>query len=117
MYREFVVPDDQEILETIGEWPGTEEESGARHLTLQGEENESITFSYDALARSVRVRWKNRSGEEIIDVFREGATCMKVHSDKSTTHISLDFHMGECSGRMEIRLFPSFAIKDHLLFT
>ncbi|WP_371669413.1 hypothetical protein OG985_18150 [Streptomyces sp. NBC_00289] len=37
MYREFVVPGDQEILEAIGEWPEAEEGSEARLLTLRGE--------------------------------------------------------------------------------
>jgi hypothetical protein len=117
MYREFIVPGDQEILEEIGEWPEIEEDSGARLLTFRGEGSESVLFSYDALARSVRVRWKNRHGVEILDVFREGATRMILHSDKSATYISLDFQMGECAGNMEIHLSPSVAVKDSLLFT
>ncbi len=116
MYREFIVPDDHEILETIGEWPEAEESSSVRLLTLQGEGDASISFSYDALARSVRVRWKNGKGQDILDVFREGATRMAVYSSESAKYILLDFHMGECVGKMEIQTSPNLAVKDHLLF-
>jgi len=116
MYREFIVPDDQDILEAIGEWPETEEDGSARLLTIPGQEQESIQLSYDALARSLRVRWRNRSGHEVLDIFREGATRMTVRSDRSSTFLSLEFDMGECSGEMEIQVFPTLAIKDRLLF-
>lgn len=76
----------------------------------------AIQFSYDTLGRSVRILWKNKHGEEILDVFREGATRMAVQSDKGATYISLDFHMGESAGRMEIRVLPNMAVKDQLLF-
>ncbi|MET8663268.1 hypothetical protein ABZV87_02915 [Streptomyces tendae] len=115
MYREFIVPDDQEILEAIGEWPETEEDGEARCLTLQGEEQECILLSYDALGRSVRVRWRNREGKETLDIFREGATRMSVHNGKSVTYLSLEFHVGECAGKMEIQVFPHFTLRDQLL--
>ncbi|MEV7195093.1 hypothetical protein AB0N81_25285 [Streptomyces sp. NPDC093510] len=116
MYQEFVVPDDQEVLETIGEWPETEEDSEARVLTLQGEGDEQMYLSYDALARSVRVRWKNSSGEKTLDIFREGATRMAVHSSSRSTYFSIEFQMGECAGKMSIQVFPNLAVTDQLLF-
>ncbi|MGW2646762.1 hypothetical protein ACWC2T_18005 [Streptomyces sp. NPDC001393] len=116
MYREFIVPDDQEILEAIGEWPETEEDGEARFLSLQSEEQGVIRLSYQPTARSVRVRWLDRNGEEIVDLFREGATLMTVHSGANSAAISLEFQMGECAGVMEIQVLPKFAFKDHLLF-
>jgi YD repeat-containing protein len=117
MYREFIVPDDQEILEAIGEWPEVEEDSEARLLVFRGEGGESIRFTYDALARSVRVQWKSGHGETLVDIFREGATRLTAHSDKSIAYIALEFVMGECAGKMEIQVRPKMAVKDHLLFS
>lgn len=117
MYREFIVPDDQEILEAIGDWPETEEDSEARLLVFRGEGGESIRFTYDALARSVRVLWKNGQGETLVDIFREGATRLVVHSGNSCAYIALDFVMGECAGKMEIQVHPKMAVKDHILFS
>jgi hypothetical protein len=34
VYREFRIPDDEEVYEAIGEWPDSDE-SGARVLTVQ----------------------------------------------------------------------------------
>ncbi|MEU1481625.1 hypothetical protein [Streptomyces sp. NPDC005760] len=116
MYREFIAPSDQEIIEQLGEWPEVEEESGARTLTFRGSGGESILFSYDTLARSVRVRWENREGELVLDLFRESATRMNVHSDSASSRILVDFEMGECEGRMEISIIPSMVIRDQLIF-
>ena len=117
MYREFIAPGDQEIIEQLGEWPEEEEERGARMLTFRGVNGESMLFSYDTLARSVRVRWENREGEQILDLFRESATRMTVHADRTTSRILVDFDMGECGGRMEVSILPGMAIRDHLIFT
>ncbi|MDH6607733.1 hypothetical protein M2164_003368 [Streptomyces sp. SAI-208] len=117
MYREFIAPSDQEIIERLGEWPEVEEESGARMLTFRGSSGESILLSYDTLARSVRVRWENREGELILDLFRESATSMTVQADSASSRILIDFEMGECGGRMEISITPSMAIRDQLIFT
>jgi YD repeat-containing protein len=117
MYREFIVPDDQEILEAIGEWPEAEEDSEARLLVFRGEGGETIRFTYDALGRSVRVQWKNGLGDMLLDVFREGATRLTVHSDMRIAFIAVEFVMGECAGKMEIQVQPKLAVKDQLLFS
>ncbi len=116
MHREFIVPGDHEVLEVIGEWPESDEDSDARLLTLQDEGDKCIMLSYEALARSVRARWKNRRGREILDIFHDGATQMTVHSDSSTARILIKFHMGECVGDREIQALPYLAVTDRLLF-
>ncbi|MDL5204295.1 hypothetical protein [Streptomyces sp. ALI-76-A] len=115
MYREFLVPDDEEVYEAIGEWPDSDE-SGARVLTLRDDFGQSVIFSYDALARSVRIRWVNDRGVEMLDVFRESATRLSFASGQSTKHISIDFHTGECTGALEIQVTPHLAVRDRLLF-
>ncbi|MFD5269447.1 hypothetical protein [Streptomyces sp. NPDC058335] len=115
MYREFITPDDEEVYEAVGEWPDSDE-SGARILTLHDDSGQSLTFSYDALARSVRIRWVNEQGIEMMDLFRESATRLSFTSGQSTKHIRIDFHTGECTGTMEIQVTPHLSVRDRLLF-
>ncbi|GGP31353.1 hypothetical protein GCM10018980_65220 [Streptomyces capoamus] len=115
MYREFIVPDDEEILDLIGEWPDTVD-SGARLLTWQGSEGDSLTFSYDTLSRSVRARWTSGNGDELLDLYREGATRLRVSSTASATYISVEFHMGECAGEVVIQASPKLSVQDRLLY-
>ncbi|MFH9817595.1 hypothetical protein [Streptomyces sp. NPDC017230] len=115
MYREFLIPDDEEIYETIGEWPDSDE-SGARILTVQGDSGKSLIFPTIHLARSVRIRWMNEQGIEMLDFFRESATRFSFTSDQSTRHISIDFDTGECMGTMEIQVTPHLSVRDRLLF-
>ncbi|MGP2441065.1 hypothetical protein [Streptomyces sp. JW3] len=116
MYREFIVPSDQEIVEQIGEYPKTEKDDSARIIALRGAGKEFIRFSYDTLARSVRIRWINQKGEEFLDFFREGATSMKIHTENGLTCFSITFHTGECAGQLKLQVFPNLSIKDELLF-
>ncbi|MFF5983158.1 hypothetical protein ACFY78_30365 [Streptomyces olindensis] len=115
VYREFLIPEDEEVYEAIGEWPDSDE-SGARILTVQDDSGQSLIFSYDALARSVRIRWVNEQGIEMLDFFRESATRLSFTSGQSTKCISIDFHTGECTGTMEIQVTPHLSVRDRLLF-
>lgn len=115
MYREFLTPDDEEVYEATGEWPDTDE-NGTRVLTLQGNSGKSVVFSYDALARSVRIRWVDDQGVEMLDLFREGATRLSFASGQAVKQIFIDFHTGECAGTMEILMTPHFSVSDRLLF-
>ncbi|NEC65396.1 hypothetical protein [Streptomyces sp. SID9727] len=115
MYREFLTPDDKEIYEATGQWPDADE-SGARVLTLHDEAGQSVSFSYDAVGGSVRIRWANDQGAEVLDIFREGATRLSFTSGNSSKGISIEFHMGECAGTMEIQVTPRISVRDRLLF-
>jgi YD repeat-containing protein len=115
MYREFIYPDDKDVYEAIGEWPDSDE-IGARILTLQDNSGQSLTFSYDGLARSVRIHWVNNQGIEIVDFFQGGATRLSFTSGQSTKNIVIDFHTGECTGTTEIQVTPHLSVRDRLLF-
>lgn len=115
MYREFFTPTDEEVYETIGEWPDSDED-GVRILTLQDAFGQSLVFSYAALERSVRVRWMNNQGVQLMDVYREGATRLSFPLGKTTKNISIEFHTGECAGVMDIQFYPQLVIQDRLLF-
>ncbi|MEU2247327.1 hypothetical protein [Streptomyces sp. NPDC019224] len=110
-----MTPDDEEVYEATGEWPDADE-SGARVLTLHDDAGQSILFSYDAVGRSVRIRWVNDQGVEMLDVFREGATRLSFASGNSAKGISIEFHTGECAGSLEIQVTPRISVSDRLLF-
>ncbi|MEU9592410.1 hypothetical protein AB0D84_22235 [Streptomyces sp. NPDC048193] len=82
-----------------------------RTLTLQDAFGQTLVLSYDVLSRSVRVCWTNEDGIQLLDVFREGATRLSV-----TGGISVDFHLGECAGVMDIQVTPALSVRDRLLF-
>ncbi|MGC4944972.1 hypothetical protein ACLQ2N_01970 [Streptomyces sp. DT224] len=114
MYREFLTPDDEEVYEATGEWPEADE-SGARVLTLHDEAGQSVSFSYDAVGRSVRIRWANDQGAEVLDIFREGATRLSFTSGNAAKGFAVDFHTGECAGTLEIQVTPRISVSDRLL--
>lgn len=116
MYREFITPGDEEVHEAIGEWPCSDE-SGARVLTLRDDSGQCLVLSYDGPARSVRIRWVDDRGIEVLDVFRESATRLSFTSGRSSRHVSIDFDMGECTGTVEIRVTPRLSVRDRLLFS
>jgi hypothetical protein len=113
MYREFAVPDDEEIFSVIGEWPAMDE-NATRTLTWRQNEGDSLILSYNPLSRSVRARWTSGNGDELLDVYREGAT--RLTATPSATHLSIEFHMGECTGEIQIQVAPKFRIQDRLLY-
>ncbi|MET8569827.1 hypothetical protein [Streptomyces sp. NPDC004783] len=115
MYREFLAPDDEEVHEALGEWPESHED-GVRTVTFQDASGQSLVFSYDVLSRSVRLRWTNERGVELLDVHREGATCMAVGGGEAAARIRVDFHMGECAGALDVEVTPRLSVSDRLLF-
>jgi hypothetical protein len=117
VHRDFIVPGDQEVFEAIGEWPEADEEGGARILTVPGGDGANILLSYDPLGQSVRVRWINPAGEQILDLFREGATRLTAVATADGPFISIEFDLGEHNGKIELQFFPHLAITDRTLFT
>lgn len=115
IYREFIVPDDEEVLEVIGEWP-EEAEEGVRSITCHGDKGDTLVVSYGSLQRSVRVRWSLRGGEELLSLFREGATRMTVSSGEGGKCIHIEFRVGELAGGLEIQISPIVTIRDQLFF-
>ncbi|MEV5737661.1 hypothetical protein [Streptomyces sp. NPDC052292] len=114
MCREFLAPRDEEVLDAIGQWPDTDE-SGARVLTWHSDDGACLVLSYDVVGRSVRVRW-TYDDKLLLDIFRESATRLAFTSDPSAMYVSVDFHMGETVGALEIQVTPNFSVRDRLLF-
>jgi hypothetical protein len=117
VYREFIIPGDQEVFEAVGEWPEAEEEGSARILTMPGADGAKILLSYDALGQSVRLRWINPAGEQILDLFREGATRLTAAATADGPFISIEFDLGEHNGKIELQFSPHLTITDRILFS
>lgn len=115
MYREFFAPDDEDVYEAAGEWPDVDE-SGARVLLWGDEHGGSLTFSYNVLERSVRIRWVNAGGGELLDIYRESATRLKFTSAAAVIQFCVEFDMGECSGVLEVQVAPTVNVQDRLLY-
>ena len=115
MYREFLTPDDEEVYQSVGECPDSNEE-GVRTFVFRDNFEQSLNFSYAALTRSVRVRWANHRGVDMLDIYREGATRLSFAPGKLAGKIFVDFEMGECTGILEIQFTPQLKVQDRLLF-
>lgn len=113
--QEFIVPDDIEVRETIGEWPEVDEE-GVHHIACRGEAGDCLFLSYSPVQKSVRVRWDRSNGDEFLDLFREGATKLTVASDRRGSLLIAEYRVGDSVGNLDIQTSPRFAVRDRLLF-
>jgi hypothetical protein len=111
--QQFIVPDDVEVLEAIGEWPEVDDE-GTRVITCRGENGESLVVSYSPIEGSVRVRWRKNDGDELLDLFHEGATRLMVSSGRQGNHVVAEYHAGDFAGNLDIQTSPHFAVRDRL---
>ncbi|MER8029070.1 hypothetical protein ABTZ78_08925 [Streptomyces bauhiniae] len=110
----FLFPGDGEVFDIVGEWPEVQG-SGARALTWRSGEG-VLVLSYEAVTRSVRVRWSSVEGSLLLDVYREGATRLTFTSTPSAVGAQIEFSVGECAGVMEIDISPRISVQDRLLF-
>lgn len=115
MYHEFEIPDDREFLEQIGVAPEYEESEGVRTVTFDGC-GDRIRLSCDALGRSIRVRWSDKSEREILDIFREGAKCMRIISEGGRTWIPVEFDLTEFTAELRVDVFPVLKVTERVLF-
>lgn len=111
---DFLFPGDEEVFDIVGEWPEIQER-GARVLTWRSG-NGVLVLSYEAVTRSVRVRWSSIEADLLLDVYREGATRLTFTSTPSAVGARIEFSVGECSGVMELDISPRISVQDRLLF-
>lgn len=116
-YQEFVAPSDDEIFAALGIEPESSGTEVATRIVKIGDESDDLLIlSYDVPGRSIRLQWK-RSRRLLLDVFREGATLMRIHSNTESTSILIDFRTGQSSGRLDIQMWPEMVVKERDLLT
>jgi hypothetical protein len=115
MYRELVAPSAQEFLETFGVEPvSSGSESTVRTIDFDVDDQNLVSFSYDAVGRSVRIVWKV-DGRVALDLFREGAVLIRLCRDGDRASVEVDSETDSLAGKIEITLAPEVQIKDKLL--
>ncbi len=113
-YRQFVVPADQEILETLGVEPAAVPDTETAQRFELAIEGDTLDFTYDVHGRSVRCRL-SRGDSTLVDVFREGATHFTVYSAQRETHLRIEFETDCLRGLLDVRVFPGIKVEDSLL--
>lgn len=115
-FRELVVPSTLEVLESVGVEPvAPESGSTVRVLTLEADDQNSVSFSYDVVGRSVRVLWKTGS-RVALELFREGAVLIGFRRDGDATVIEVDFETDSLAGNLEVKVGVEVQVEDKLLF-
>ena len=99
-YREFVVPDDVEILETLGV-----ENDGHR-----------LVLTYDVLARSVDLHL-TQNDATMLDIRREGAVRLVPQWVNAVGSVRIDFDTDELTGSLTLTVHPTISIHDSMLLT
>jgi hypothetical protein len=116
VYREFVVPDADSILDAIGVSPKSGEgDDASQVLRISSGDRSVVILSYDTSGRSVRVQWIQES-ELIVDIFRESATNFTVIAEQGRSTIRVDLESDSLVGFLEIQVYPDIRITDQLLF-
>ncbi|MEV6231675.1 hypothetical protein AB0L88_27840 [Saccharopolyspora shandongensis] len=111
--KTLIVPGEQEFLDQFGEAPEVLAEPWIRGAEFETESG-TLGLSFDQLENSIRFEW--RQGDDVVrHFFREGATALRIRTEKKETHLVAEFESGELSGEVDVRVYPRIAIKDSLL--
>ncbi|MFJ9948802.1 hypothetical protein [Kitasatospora sp. NPDC091207] len=114
-HQNFIVPSDSAFLEALGEEPTSPDAAdSSRTITLESGADDRVVFSFDVPGTSVRIQWLRKS-KTVLDLFREGATLVRLESDRGNQLITVSFHTDSLAGDLSIQIWPEVAITDRLL--
>lgn len=108
----FEIPPDDEIAAQVGVSPDAEDDVGVRRLTLASKDGYLLTARFDQPGRSVSLEVV-REGEEVLRLYREGATRLLVNP--SAPELTFSFRTGDSLGRIDISLHPRLHVKETVL--
>ncbi|MDX6348180.1 MAG: hypothetical protein QOF84_2970 [Streptomyces sp.] len=111
----FSTPDELEIIEKLGVAPEESEEGLVQTIRLDTERG-SLLLSYSLTGRSIRFLW-NLGANPLVEIFREGATLIRLISESERTYFLIDFETGGSTARLEIGISPIVFINDNLLLS
>jgi hypothetical protein len=113
-FREFVLPEYHEFVDSLGVGPEPVEGEDAVSLRFElGEEVLVITL--DLPGRSVHCRW-SRDRNELVEIFREGATRVQLAARGEARTLDIVFQTDALKGELHFQVSPSIAIRDRILF-
>ncbi|MFJ5865641.1 hypothetical protein ACIQEY_14645 [Streptomyces parvus] len=116
MQMQFVTPDPQDLVNALGVEPEITGEAQMT-LTLLDITNEDLTFSYNLIGQSVSVRWNAKSGGLKLQLFREGATLLRIQEGDGVTGLAVEFATQDTMGVLELQIFPNVSVMETSLLT
>jgi hypothetical protein len=114
-YRQFVVPSDEELVDTLGFSPEVVEgESTVRSLGLTSTIGDKVLLSYDVLGRSFRIHIS--SGDALrLDLLRESATHLSVSAEGRDIRVRVAFEAADLMGELDVLIADKIVVQDRLL--
>lgn len=114
-YRQFVVPSDEELADTLGVSPeAAEGEPTVRSLSLTSTAGDVVRISYDVLGRSIRVQIS--SGNAInVDLLKESATHLAVNAEGSDLRVRVTLESADLTGELDVLIGDNIVVQDRLL--
>lgn len=110
----FYVPDATHFLEAFGVAPvSVEGDEGVEAFEVWVNRHETLKFSFDVTVRSFMVRWL-RDNQEILRIYREGASRITIEENFWETHLVVRFELGEYVGYLDVGVYPSVSVNDRL---
>ncbi|WP_435187557.1 hypothetical protein [Streptomyces sp. bgisy126] len=103
-------PEPRDFAEALGVEP-VEVEGEAQELDLTEVVGEPLRFSFHVVERSIRLRWGH------VDLYREGATRLRIVESPGRTGLYVDFETGPMTGTLRIEVFPEVTVDDVLLLS
>ncbi|MEV4920793.1 hypothetical protein AB0K47_28805 [Streptomyces tirandamycinicus] len=116
MSSEFITPEPQDFVNALGVEPNISGDT-QRTLKLSDVIGEDVTFSYDAVGGSVRVAWRAASGGDLISIYREGATLLRIIEDDDGTRLLIEFRTRDTVGELRVQVFPELSISESQLLS
>ncbi|EME22385.1 hypothetical protein [Rhodococcus triatomae] len=115
MYRQFVIPDLDELslYQQIDTAP-VEGEPGVFALRASAQGGESLELVIDSLGRSVRLVI-SADGSQLLDVYRESATKLSIKETSDELIMTVSFAVDELAGELEMSIGRHVRVKDVLL--
>lgn len=114
-YREFVVPSDAEMLDTLGVSPEpVEDDTTVRSFRLASATGDDVRISYDVPGRSFRIQVS--SGNVMrLDLLRESATRLSVGADGGNFLVRVLIESEDLAGELEVSVGSDIVVRDRLL--
>jgi hypothetical protein len=116
-YREFVVPSDAEMLDTLGVSPEpVEDDPTVRSFRLASATGDDVRMSYDVPGRSFRVQVS--SGNVMrLDLLRESATRLSVGADGGDFRVRVVVESADLAGELDVSVGSEVVVRDRLLMS
>lgn len=112
--HEFVMPEYHEFIDALGVGPEQVEGEDAQSLEFDAQ-GEAMVITFDIPGRSLHCRWR-RGTDVILEISREGASRVRFDLRPDETWLEVEFESYDQRGSLHVRVTPTFAIRDRLLF-